>query len=380
MTESSTDARTPLYDLHRELGARMVGFAGYALPVSYAAGIVQEHTHTRELASLFDVSHMGQIKVTGGGAQAAAAVAAAALEALMPADLVGLHEGRQRYTMLTNESAGVLDDLMVTRLDDGFLLVVNAAHKADDLARIEAHLQGKQCNVRMLLDRALLALQGPAAADVLARHTPDAAALAFMDVRRLTIEGAECIVSRSGYTGEDGFEISVPASDADALARALLAHSEVAPAGLGARDTLRLEAGLCLYGNDLDETTTPVEADLGWTIGRARRPGGARAGGYPGADVIERQLRDGAPRRRVGLAIDSRVPVRAGSELADAEDRTVGRVTSGGFAPTLKRPIAMGYVTPAEAVVGTELVTTVRAQRIAMRVAPLPFVRHRYRS
>jgi aminomethyltransferase len=379
MSESSTEARTPLYDLHRELGARMVTFAGYALPVSYPAGIVHEHTYTREHASLFDVSHMGQISVTDAGA-------ALALEALMPADLLGLRDGRQRYTMLTNASGGVLDDLMVTRLDDGFLLVVNAARKADDFAHIEAHvlrsgdLHSERCTVRMPADRALLALQGPAAAKVLARHAPDVGALAFMNARRLMIEGTECIVSRSGYTGEDGFEISVPASEAEALARELLAHAEVAPAGLGARDTLRLEAGLCLYGHELDETTTPIEADLAWTIGRSRRPGGARAGGFPGADVIQRQVCEGAPRRRVGLVGDSRVPVRAGGELADSSGRTVGRVTSGGFAPTLKRPIAIGYVTPAYAAVGVDLIATVRGQRIGMRVTPLPFVPHRYRD
>ncbi|HEX6994484.1 MAG TPA: glycine cleavage system aminomethyltransferase GcvT [Gammaproteobacteria bacterium] len=371
-----TEARTPLDVLHRELGARMVTFAGYALPVSYASGIVREHEHTRERASVFDVSHMGQILVTG-------ADAAAALEALMPADLVDLPEGRQRYAMLTSETGGVLDDLMAARLDDGFLLVVNAARKAGDLARIDAHVQEAgygDCRVGMLSDRALLALQGPKAADVLEPLAPGAASLEFMAVCRLVVAGTECIVSRSGYTGEDGFEISVPASDAEALARALLAHPDAAAAGLGARDTLRLEAGLCLYGNDLDETTTPIEADLAWTIARARRPGGKRAGGYPGADALERQLRDGAPRRRVGLAAESRVPVRAGSELADADGRPVGRVTSGGFAPTLKRPIAMGYVDAGVASLGRELVATVRGQPIPMRVVPLPFVPHRYRT
>ncbi len=370
-----TGKHTPLHALHAELGARMVTFAGYELPVSYASGIVREHEHTRERASLFDVSHMGQILVTGEDA-------AAALEALMPTDLVNLGEGRQRYAMLTSEAGGVLDDLMVARLDEGFLLVVNAARKADDLARIEAHVQEigyDDCRVQMLSDRALLALQGPKAADVLEPLAPDAASLRFMDVRRVVVTGTECIVSRAGYTGEDGFEVSVPASEAEALARALLAHPEVAPAGLGARDTLRLEAGLCLYGNELDETTTPIEADLTWTIARARRPGGARAGGYPGADTIERQLRDGPPRRRVGLATESRVPVRAGSELADADGRTVGRVTSGGFAPTLKRPIAMGYVDADAAQPERELVATVRGQPIPMRVVPLPFVPHRYR-
>src|SRR5690606_31966911 len=368
---SVTGVHTPLDALHRELGARMVAFAGYALPVSYPAGIVQEHTHTREQASLFDVSHMGQILVTGPDA-------AAALEALMPADLVGLPEGRQRYTMLTSDDGGVLDDVMAARLDDGFLLVVNAARKAHDLAHLEARLPAGSVN--MLPDRALVALQGPAAESVLVRVAPDAVSLVFMDVRKIDVAGIPCIVSRAGYTGEDGFEISAPARDAEAIARALLAEPEAAPAGPGARDTLRLEAGLCLYGNELDETTTPIEADLAWTIGRARRPGGKRAGGYPGAHVLERQLRDGAPRRRIGLTPDSRMPVRAGCELTDPEGRPVGRVTSGGFGPTLKRPIAMGYVASAHTAPGAELAATVRGQRIPMRITPLPFVPHRYRA
>jgi aminomethyltransferase len=297
----------------------------------------------------------------------------------MPTDLLGLHEGRQRYALLTNDAGGVLDDLMAARLDDGFLLVVNAARKALDFAHIEARMRGA-CSARMLSDRALLALQGPLAEAVLARHAPAVASLEFMDIRRVTVEGAECIVSRSGYTGEDGFELSVPASDAEALARALLAHPEVAPAGLGARDTLRLEAGLCLYGNELDESTTPIEAGLAWAIGRARRPGGARAGGYTGAAAIERQWREGAARRRVGLAPDSRAPVRAGADLADREGRTIGRVTSGGFGPTLKRPIAMGYVAPEHAAPGVELFTSVRGEPVTMRVSALPFVPHRYRA
>lgn len=372
MSESSTELRTPLHALHLELGARMVAFAGYSLPVSYAAGIVQEHNHTRECASLFDVSHMGQILVTGPDA-------AAALEALMPADLVDLPPWRQRYAMLTNDAGGVLDDLMAARLDEGFLLVVNAARKAGDLAHIESRLPAG-CTARMLTERALLALQGPKAAEVLATLAPDAAALEPMGLRRMEVAGVECIVSRSGYTGEDGFEIAAPAGHADALARALLAHPQAAPAGLGARDTLRLEAGFCLYGNELDEATTPIEADLAWTIARARRPGGRRAGGYPGADTIERQLRDGPPRRRIGLSPDSRAPVRAGAELMDADGRPVGRVTSGGFAPTLKRPVAMGYVDPDRAAPGGELAATVRGQRIAMRVTPLPFVPHRNRG
>jgi aminomethyltransferase len=350
----------------------MVAFAGYSLPVSYAAGIIEEHKHARAHASLFDVSHMGQIRVHGDGA-------AAALEALMPADVVGLPEGRQRYALLTNEAGGVLDDLMVSRIGGALMLVVNAARKAHDLEHLEAYLPA-DCTAKLLDDRALLALQGPAAADIIARHSPDAAALGFMEVSRLAFGHIECIVSRSGYTGEDGFEISVPAAEAEALARALLDDARVAPAGLGARDSLRLEAGLCLYGSDLDTTTTPMEAGLAWAVPRSRRPGGARTGGYPGADVVERQLRDGAPRRRVGLVPDSRMIVRAGALLADREGRTVGRVTSGGFGPSVGTPIAMGYVEPGCASTGTELAASVRGQSVPLRVVPLPFVAHRYRS
>ena len=366
------DKRTPLHARHRELGGRLVSVAGYELPVSYAGGIVLEHTHTRERASLFDVSHMGQILVTGDEA-------ATGLEALMPVDVLGLAAHRQRYALLTSDAGGVLDDLMVARIGEGYLLVVNAARKTNDLAHLQARLP-RGCAARMLSDRALLALQGPAAAEVLARQAPEAASLGFMEIRPLTIDGVDCLVSRSGYTGEDGFEIAMPAADAERLARHWLSQAEVAPAGLGARDTLRLEAGLCLYGNELDETTTPVEAGLAWAIGRARRAAGARPGGYPGAEIIERQLRDGPPRRRDGLLPASRMPVRAGSELVDGGGRPVGGVTSGGFGPTLQRPIAMGYVEPACAAVGTELAATVRGKDIVMRVAPLPFVPARNRT
>ena len=363
---------TPLDALHRSLGGRMVAFAGYSLPVSYATGIIEEHKHTRAHASLFDVSHMGQIRVQGERA-------AEALEALMPADLIGLPEGRQTYSLLTNDAGGVLDDLMAARLGGTLMLVVNAARKAHDFPRIRAALPSG-CTAELLRDRALLALQGPAAADALARLAPETAQLAFMDARRIAIRGADCIVSRSGYTGEDGFELSVPADAAEALARALLEDDAVAPAGLGARDSLRLEAGLCLYGNDLDETTTPVEASLKWAIAHARRPGGVRPGGYPGADVVAQQLRAGAPRRRVGLVPDSRAIVRAGAVLTDRDGRTVGAVTSGGFGPTVGKPIAMGYVEPAHAIDATELSAAVRGQSVPLRVVPLPFVAHRYRT
>jgi aminomethyltransferase len=382
-TDTAPIARTPLYDLHRELGARIVPFAGYAMPLNYARGIIEEHTHTRTLAGLFDVSHMGQIRVSAG-AGAATRDAAIALEALLPTDLVGLAPGRQRYAFLTDDAGGVLDDLMITSLASGFLLVVNAACKARDLAHLEAHCAGRsdssgRCSVELLDGRALLALQGPAAADVMTRLAPEAAALPFMSAATLTVAGSECWVSRSGYTGEDGFEISVDARQAEMLARTLLTHAEVAPAGLGARDSLRLEAGLCLYGRDLDPSTTPVEAGLTWALSRARRAGGARPGGYPGADIIERQLDAGVARRRVGLTADSRVPVRSGCELLDAGGRRVGSVTSGGFGPTLQAPVAMGYVASAHAEIDARLTAVVRGKAITVRVARLPFVPHRYR-
>ncbi|ATE59596.1 glycine cleavage system aminomethyltransferase GcvT [Thauera sinica] len=361
---------TPLHALHLELGARMVPFAGYDMPVQYPAGIIKEHTHTRTRAGLFDVSHMGQIRLGGPDA-------AAALESLVPVDVVGLPAGTQRYALFTNAAGGILDDLMVANLGDSLFLVVNAACKAQDIAHLRTHLAGR-CGIEVLEDRALLALQGPAAGAVLARLAPETAKMVFMTIARVQLHGADCIVSRSGYTGEDGFEISVPADQAEALARLLLSQPEVQPVGLGARDSLRLEAGLCLYGHDLDPATTPVEGSLLWALSRERRPGGARAGGYPGADLIQRQIAEGVARRRVGLLPRERVPVREGADVVDADGRVVGTVTSGGFGPTLGAPVAMGYVETALATPGTRLGAIVRGKTVPVDVAKMPFVPQRY--
>lgn len=357
--------RTPLYDLHVELGAKMVPFAGYEMPVQYPAGILAEHLHARARAALFDVSHMGQISVRGERA-------ASALEALVPADIAGLAPGAMRYTMFTNDSGGILDDLMVTNAGDHLLLVVNAACKDDDLAHLRAGLNGVA--VEMHADRALLALQGPAAAAALARHAPGCARLRFMAAAAMPVAGVACWVSRSGYTGEDGFEISAPEGAAEALARCLIGEPEVEPAGLGARDSLRLEAGLCLYGHDIDTTTTPVEAGLAWTIARRRRA----AGGFPGAAVIQRQLAEGPARRRVGLRPEGRAPAREHTEVTDPEGRRIGAVTSGGYGPSLGAPVAMGYVDAGHAQAGAEVALVVRGTPRPARVAPMPFVPTRY--
>lgn len=365
-------SRTPLHALHVELGARLVPFAGYEMPVQYPAGILKEHLHTREQAGLFDVSHMGQIVLRGAGVDAA-------LETLVPIDVVGLPVGLQRYALFTAEDAGILDDLMVARLDaDTLFLVVNAACKEQDLAHLRKRL-GDRFEVRPLFaERALLALQGPAAAAVLARLEPSVAKMTFMQFAPVRLLDADCYVSRSGYTGEDGFEISVPAERAEALARRLLAEPEVAPIGLGARDSLRLEAGLCLYGHDMDTGTSPIEASLAWAISKSRRADGARAGGFPGADIVYRQQREGVARRRVGLLPQGRAPVREGAELVDAEGKVIGKVTSGGFGPTLGAPMAMGYVDEAHAKVGSEVWAVVRGARIPAVVARTPFVPQRY--
>ncbi|RMD63347.1 MAG: glycine cleavage system aminomethyltransferase GcvT [Alphaproteobacteria bacterium] len=371
MAATASDLKqTPLHALHIALGARMVPFAGYAMPVQYPTGILKEHTHTRTHAGLFDVSHMGQIRLSGPDA-------AAALERLIPADIVGLAAGRQRYGLFTNDTGGILDDLMVTNAGDHLFVVVNAACKDQDVAHLRAHL-GSSCTIEVLGDRALLAVQGPRAAAVMARLAPEAAKLTFMTGAAVTLDGIACFVTRSGYTGEDGFEISVPATSAEALARRLLDQPEVAPIGLGARDSLRLEAGLCLYGHDIDATTTPVEASLSWALSKVRRPGGARAGGYPGAAIIERQLAEGPPRRRVGLRPEGRAPVREGAELRDSAGRPVGRVTSGGFGPTVGAPVAMGYVETSLSAPRTELQALVRGKALPVKVAALPFVAHRY--
>ncbi len=365
--QRTTLATTPLDALHRELGARMVPFAGYAMPVQYPSGIIAEHLHCRGHAALFDVSHMGQATLQGPDA-------AAALERLVPGDIAGLKPGRQRYTLLTNEAGGILDDLMVARLaEDRFLLVVNASRKSDDFLHIEAALPG---GVRLIPheDRALLALQGPEAGAVMTRLNAQAGALGFMALASMTIDGIPCTISRSGYTGEDGFEISVPSEHAEALARRLLREGEVLPAGLGARDSLRLEAGLPLYGNDIDELTSPVEAGLTWTIGKRRRV----AWDFPGALAIRDQLENGPHRRRVGIRPDGRAPARAGTLIVAADGTGAGTVTSGGFSPSLNAPIAMGYVRGDLAADGTALHLMVRGKPLPARVAPLPFVPHRY--
>jgi aminomethyltransferase len=362
--------RTPLHALHVSLGAKMVPFAGYEMPVSYPAGIVAEHRHCREAAVLFDVSHMGQVRLLG-------ADAAAALETLVPVDVVGLDVGKQRYALFTNDAGGVLDDLMVTRRADDLLLVVNAGCKAADIAHLRATIASR-CGIEPMPQQALVALQGPAAGAVMARLAPSLAKLTFMSGAAATIAGVACFATRSGYTGEDGFEISCVGSDAEALARALLAEPEVMPAGLGARDTLRLEAGLCLYGHDIDTTTTPVEAALAWAIQKVRRPGGARAGGYPGAATIEQQLAKGSARKRVGLLGLERAPVREASPIVDDAGVTIGRVTSGTIGPTVRKPVALAYVPTPLASPGTRLDADVRGKRQPMQVAALPFTPHRY--
>ncbi len=370
--------RTPLYDLHVRLGARMVPFAGYDMPVQYPPGIIKEHLHTRAAAGLFDVSHMGQISVRPRSGRLADA--AHALETLVPADILGLAEGRQRYALFTNGSGGILDDLMVANLGDHLRLVVNAACKIADEAHLRAHLAA-ECIVDPLPDRALVALQGPKAETVLAALAPETRSMRFMEIRNLELAGEACVVSRSGYTGEDGFEISIRAEGAAKFCEALLRDAAVMPAGLGARDSLRLEAGLCLYGSDLDETTTPVEAALEWSIARTRRTGGARSGGFPGAEIILVQIDRGAPRRRVGLKPDGRAPVRGGTVLFGRENDAapIGTVTSGGFGVSLGAPIAMGYVPLARAGPGTRLFAELRGRRQPVQVCQLPFVPLRYK-
>jgi aminomethyltransferase len=356
----------PLDAWHRALGARMVEFAGYSMPVQYQ-GVLAEHLHCRAQAALFDVSHMGQATLTG-------ATAAAALERLVPGDMSGLKPGRQRYTLLTNEAGGILDDLMVANLGgETLFLVVNASRKDIDFTHIAANLPSG-ARLHPHDDRALLALQGPAAAAVIARIGAEAAQLPFMGVATVALGGIACLVSRSGYTGEDGFEISVPADQARVVAQRILDEPEVVPAGLGARDSLRLEAGLCLYGNDIDELTSPIEADLAWVIGKRRRS----TWDFPGATVIRDQLEHGVVRCRVGIRPDGRAPARALTEIVARDGTEAGTVTSGGFSPTLSAPIAMGYVRKDLAADGTALHLMVRGKPLPARVVPLPFVPHRY--
>jgi aminomethyltransferase len=363
---------TPLDGLHRELGARMVPFAGYAMPVQYPAGIIKEHEQTRNAAGLFDVSHMGQVRLSArhGGTLEDVAMA---LEGLVPADIVNLKPGRQRYTQFTNADGGILDDLMVTSMGDHLYLVVNAGCKVQDIAHMRAEL-AERCEIEVLEDRALIALQGPKAVAAFANLVPDCAALSFMQAATWDLDGDRLLVSRSGYTGEDGLEISVPGKSAEALVRRLLDDADVAPVGLGARDSLRLEAGLCLYGHDIDTTTTPIEAGLAWSIQKRRRS----EGGFPGAPVIQGQLANGVARRRVGLRPEGRAPVREGAVIRDLSGNALGTVTSGGFGATVGGPIAMGYVASDHAEPGTALELELRGKGVPATVTALPFVPQGY--
>jgi aminomethyltransferase len=369
--------KVPLDALHIELGARMVPFAGYSMPVQYPSGLMAEHHHTRNAAGLFDVSHMGQLRLVG-------ADAAAAFETLMPVDVIDLPVGKQRYGLLLTDDGTIIDDLMFvnTGADGGgsIFVIVNGACKVGDIAHIQQKI-GTRCQVVPMPEYALLALQGPKAVDALARLVPGVEKLVFMTGHAFRYKGTELFITRSGYTGEDGFEISVPAAQADAFARALLAEPEVKPIGLGARNSLRLEAGLCLYGNDIDTTTTPVEAGLNWAMQKVRRTGGAREGGFPGAAKVLAQLNSGATaptRKRVGLIALERVPVRDHTELQNAQGQRIGEVTSGLLGPTIDKPVAMGYVDAAFSALGTKVNAIVRGKPVPMEVAAMPFVPNRY--
>ena len=364
--------KTPLYALHVELGARMVAFAGYSMPVQYPDGLIAEHQHTRTSASLFDVSHMGQLRLAGPDA-------AAAFETLMPVDVISLGVNKQRYGLLLNDEGGIMDDLMFVNTGDDLFVIVNGACKAADITHIQSRI-GQRCRITPMPDWALLALQGPKAVDALARLAPGVEKLVFMTGGAFDWNGVHLYATRSGYTGEDGFEISIHQDHAEAFARALLAQPEVKPAGLGARNSLRLEAGLCLYGNDIDTTTTPVEAGLNWAMQKVRRNDGERAGGFPGAAKILAQLDGSQPlkRKRVGLIAKERVPVREHTELQNAAGQRIGEITSGLLGPTIDQPIAMGYVTPDCAADGTEIFAMVRGRKVPMAVAPMPFVATRY--
>ncbi len=361
-----TSKKTPLFALHEQWGGKLVDFAGYQLPIQYKTGILKEHRHCRADAALFDVSHMGQLRIDGNDR-------VAALERLVPGDIAALEPGASRYTFFTNQDGGILDDLMVTNAGDHLFLVVNAACKADDLAHLEANLTG-DARVRALPARALIALQGPKAVAVLARHAPDVAALSFMHAAKMDVAGIAAIVSRSGYTGEDGVEISVAGDDVPRLASLLVDEPEVEPAGLGARDTLRLEAGLCLYGHDLTPQTTPIEAGLTWAISKRRRS----EGGFPGDRIIQQQLEEKPGIRRVGILPSGRSPVREGAELLDMKGNYIGEVTSGGFGPTLKGPLAMGYIRTPFAKAGTVIGIVVREVVQDATITKMPFVPHQY--
>ncbi|USE33827.1 glycine cleavage system aminomethyltransferase GcvT [Endozoicomonas sp. SCSIO W0465] len=363
--------RTPLYELHLAQRAKMVPFAGYEMPVQYPSGVKKEHIHTRGNAGVFDVSHMGQLKLCGDGADYF-------LESLVPVDIVGLPAGKQRYALFTNEAGGILDDLMVTRYDDCLYLVVNAACKERDTRHLQSCLP-EDVTLEPLNDRALIAIQGPMAAKVMQSIVPDVADMLFMDSRQLFIDGVPCFISRSGYTGEDGFEISIPEKEAERITRQLLNHPDVELIGLGARDSLRLESGLCLYGQDIDVNTTPAEASLAWAISKNRRNNGERAGGFPGAEKILNQIATGqVTTKRIGLIGSSRAPVREGAELVNDQGQTIGRVTSGTFGPTVGAPVAMAMVNANYTTLGTELYALVRGKKLPMTVCKMPFIEQRY--
>jgi aminomethyltransferase len=372
MSNTTELLHTPLHALHLELGARMVPFAGYSMPVQYPMGLMQEHLHTRAAAGLFDVSHMGQLRLVGVDA-------AAAFETLMPVDVVDLGVNKQRYGLLLNDEGGIIDDLMFVNRGEDIFVIVNGACKHDDLAHIQATI-GSLCHVNAQFDRALLALQGPQAVNALQRLLPGVEALVFMTGAAFEWAGGDLFITRSGYTGEDGFEISLPADIATDFARALLAQPEVRPVGLGARNSLRLEAGLCLYGQDIDSSTTPVQAALNWAIQKVRRTGGARSGGFPGAELVLAQLDGTEPliKKRVGLTALERIPVREHCELQSADGTVIGEVTSGLLGPNIDQPVAMGYVSPEHATVGTRIHAMVRGKAVAMQVSAMPFVPNRY--
>ncbi len=377
MDDHSVLKTTPLNALHLSLGAKMVPFAGYDMPVQYPLGVMKEHLHTRAAAGLFDVSHMGQVIVRAKSGDYADA--ALALETLVPVDILSLKEGRQRYGFFTDDNGCILDDLMITNRGDHLLVVVNAACKDADLAHMKAHLP--DCEVTLLDDRALIALQGPRAEAVLAELWAGVSSMKFMDVREVPLHDVACIISRSGYSGEDGFEISIPQDHAVSVAKALLEHPDCEAIGLGARDSLRLEAGLCLYGNDIDTTTSPIEASLEWALQKARKAGGDREGGFPGADRILAELAVGTSRRRVGLKPEGKAPVRSHAKLfADADGlQELGEVTSGTFGPTVEGPVAMGYVPVSHAAAGTQVFAEVRGKYLPMTVAALPFITPTYK-
>lgn len=360
--------KTALYALHIEQGASIVPFAGYEMPVQYSNGVKQEHLHTRENAGLFDISHMGQIKLSGNDA-------ARTLEALIPSNIENLALHAQRYSVLTNEQGGILDDIMVTNTGDALFVVINAACKEQDINYIQDHLIG-DCQLEILTDRALIALQGPKAADVLKRFCPEATKLTFMSGNQFNINNVDCFINRCGYTGEDGFELSIPIEHVGDIARLLLAEEEVELIGLGARDSLRLEAGYCLYGHDLDENTSPIEANLNWVISKQRLE--KESSGYPGKEIIQEQIVNGTKRLRVGLLSDGKAPIREGESVLNEKEQVIGIVTSGGFSPSIKKPIAMAYIDKQYSETETNLMVKVRNRIQHVQVVALPFVKHNY--